>query len=317
MAKTEKQILLDQLAKQERTIRNAFLLFVKNVTSDEILGEINAMLENGDITGALAIVDAHIIRMSSVLSRVFTDVGEAETASLAAGLGASGLGVAFDPSDTRAANIMRENRLMFVREVSDSQRAATRQALTRAFEAGEGPRQTAAVFRDSLGLTARQEQAVVNYRSLLERNSRQALSRDLRDRRFDRTVDRAIDTNTPLTDTQIDRMVGRYRERSLQWRAENVARTEGVRATSIARETAMFQTVEETGADLEKVERTWNRTRDKRTRDAHFVMQGQKVGANESFIDGDGNALRFPGDPSAPIETTASCRCVVTYRIRL
>ncbi len=316
MAKTEKQILLDQLDKQERTIRDAFALFVLNVKSDEILGTVNAALEAGDIEGALDIVDLHIVRMSSVLPRVFTDVGEAETASLAAGLGTAGLGLSFNPTDTRSANLMRENRLSFVREIGESQRAATRQALTRAFETGAGPRQTATVFRDSLGLTARQEQAVVNYRNLLESNSRQALARDLRDRRFDRTVERAINTDTPLTSTQVDRMVERYRERAVQFRAEVVGRTEGIRMTSMARDDALRQTVEETGIDPDDVVRTWNRIGDGRQRDAHDTMQDQTAGLDESFTDGDGNELRFPGDPAAPIETTAQCRCVVTVRFK-
>ena len=281
-----------------------------------MLRQVNALLAASDIEGALAVVDTHIIRMAPVLSRVFEDVAEAETATLAAGLGTAGLGVAFDPTDTQTANILRNSRLEFIRETTDGQRASTRQALTRAFETGAGPRQTAAVFRDSLGLTSKQEQAVVNYRKLLETNNRDALRRDLRDRRFDRTVDRAIANDTTLGAKQVDRMVERYRERALQFRSEVVARTEGVRATSMARDEALRQTVEATGRPPEDVERTWNRLNDGRQRDAHDFMQGQKRGLNEAFIDGDGNELRFPGDPSAPIETTAQCRCVITVRFK-
>jgi len=314
MAKSQKQILIDQLSKEERQIREAFLLFIETVNSDTVIKQINAFLTAGDINGALNIVDTHVIRMSTVLPRVFQDVGQAETASLAAGLGAAGVGVSFDPTDIQSANLMRNSRLEFIRETTEAQRAATRQALTRAFETGQGPRQTATAFRDSLGLTAKQEQAVVNYRSLLESNDRQALSRDLRDRRFDRTVERAFSEDQPLTKTQIDRMVDRYRERAVQFRSEVVARTEGVRTTSLARDQALRQTIDDVGIPIEDVQRTWNRISDGRQRDAHDVMQGQTVGLDERFIDGDGNELRFPGDPQAPIKTTAQCRCFITVK---
>lgn len=309
---TEKQRLIAQLDKQERTVQNAFVLFLQTVNSPEVLREINAQLTLGDVEGALQIVDRHIIRVSPVLSSVFLDVGIEETTALSAGLGAAGIGIAFDPTDTRTANIMRNNQLQFVREITDSQRAAVGQALTRSFETGAGPRQAATAFRDAIGLTARQEQAVQNYRGLLEANSRQALNRDLRDRRFDRTVDRAIREGAPLTAAQIDRMVDRYREGQLKFRAENIARTEGVRATSMARDDALRQVVDETGFEESRVKRKWNRTSDGRQRDHHDVMQDQTVGLNEKFIDGLGNELQFPGDPSAPLDTTARCRCVVT-----
>ena len=159
---TEKQRLIAQLDKQERTVQNAFVLFLQTVNSPEVLREINAQLTLGDVEGALQIVDRHIIRMSPVLSSVFLDVGIEETAALSAGLGAAGIGIAFDPTDTRTANIMRNNQLQFVREITDSQRAAVGQALTRSFETGAGPRQAATAFRDAIGLTARQEQAVQN-----------------------------------------------------------------------------------------------------------------------------------------------------------
>lgn len=313
---TEQERLVAQLDGQERIIRDAFLAFVRTVKSDEVLREVNAFLAVGDIEGALAIVDTHIIRLSNILPKVIRDVGDTEANVLLSTLGVSSVGIAFDPTDTRAANMIRQNRLEFIAQTTEAQREATRQALTRAFEVGEGPRQTAIAFRDSLGLTGKQEKAVENYRSLLRGNSAQALERQLRDRRFDRSVQGAISRGEPLGEQQIDRMVTRYRERFVQFRAETVARTEGLRATSMARDEALRQTVEDTGTDETRVERTWKRTNDDRTRDHHDVMQNQKVGLNQSFIDGNGNSLRFPGDPSAPLDTTAQCRCLVTIRFK-
>lgn len=311
---SEVDLLMQQLASQEARIKQAFLSFVSIVKSDEVLRPINALLSVGDVEGALAIVDTHIVRLGAIIPAVYTTVGASAASSIAETLGLAGIGVSFDPTDMRTANIIRTARLNLIRETTEKQREATRQALTRAFETGAGPRQTATAFRDSLGLTAKQELAVQRYRELLERNSKEALTRQLRDRRFDRSVINASDKSIPLTSEKIDTMVTRYRERYVQYRAEAVARTEGVRATSMSRDQAMRQTIEATGISESKVTRIWNRTDDDRTRDAHVVMQGQATTMDGVFIDGLGNELKFPGDPDAPIETTAQCRCVVTFK---
>jgi hypothetical protein len=254
--------------------------------------------------------------MSSIIPAVFAAVGAETIPELAAAINRSAVGLRFDPGNPRAAEIMQQNRLSFVSEFTTKQREATRQALTRGLQAGAGPRQVAATFRGSIGLTATQEAAVANYRALLEMNSRQALDRGLRDRRFDRTVSRAAAGGAALSNDQIDRMVKRYRERYLAYRAETIARTESVKATSLARQEALNQLVGDSGIDPDRIIRVWNTTQDKRTRDAHAVMDGQEVGAEEPFIDGDGNELMFPGDPEADISTVVNCRCTFSVRIK-
>lgn len=57
--------------------------------------------------------------------------------------------------------------------------------------------------------------------------------------------------------------------------------------------------------------KVWIATGDARTRDWHLSMDGQEVDVNDSFVDGNGNHLRFPGDPEAPGETVYNCRCAM------
>jgi uncharacterized protein with gpF-like domain len=155
----------------------------------------------------------------------------------------------------------------------------------------------------------------VNYRRLLREGSREALTRDLRDRRFDTTVSSAASSGEPLADSQIDRMVDRYRARSLQYRAEVIARTESVRVSSIARQEAFRQTLQQANLDEGVVVRTWMATLDERVRDSHRAMHGQKRGLAEAFESPSGASLMFPGDPSAPAEEVINCRCVLGYSI--
>jgi len=308
--------LTQQLATQEKKVSDAFKLFILAVNDETVLKQINDLLDAGNIEAALDIVDTYLIRFSNVLNNVFSTVGEAESAVLASAIGSTAIGISFNPIDPQSVAVLQEARLNLIRELTEKQRDSTRQALVRAFQEGEGPRQTAAAFKNSIGLTAKQEQAVVNFRTLLETNDSRALERSIRDRRFDRTVERAISTSEPLKKTQVDKMVQRYRERFVLYRAEVIARTEGVRATSMARDQALRQTLDITGIPKENVERTWVPVAGPRTRDAHASMRNQKVGLDETFSDGDGNQLRYPGDPSAPIETTAQCRCVLTIKFK-
>ena len=202
-----------------------------------------------------------------------------------------------------------------IREFTDKQIEATRYALTEAFISGQGNIAASRAFRDSIGLTRSQLKAVGNYRRLLSIGHRDALERALRDRRFDRTVERAVNGSRPLMLDEIDRMVDRYRRRYLAHRAQTIAVTESGRATSIAREEAFDQISEKTGLGP-RMERIWNSTHDKRVREWHDGMDQQTSPLGGTFTDGLGNILRFPHDPHAPPETVINCRCVLTMRIR-
>lgn len=306
--------LIDQ---QERSVRAAFRAFLLAVGRDgAVLDSILAHLEARDTDGALKIVDSYVATMGNVLPAISHVVGAATAAELAELVPDVAIAISFDPTHPRAAEIIRENRLRFVRDFGTQQRKATMQALTRGYREGAGTAEIARAFRQSIGLTPYQEGYVASYRRALETQSRDALNRALRDTRFDPTVRRSVEGGKPLTSKQIDRMVDRYRTRALINRSETIARTEGGQATSLAREESLDQMIEQTGIAVDRIVRIWNTTRDKRTRDWHASMNGQKRGRAEAFIDGHGNRLRYPHDPAAAAETTINCRCGLTFSVR-
>jgi hypothetical protein len=224
--------------------------------------------------------------------------------------------ISFDPSNPRAAELVREHRVQFVTHFSEQQRAATTQAIARAQLEGGHAISTARAIRDSIGLTPDQEQWVANYEASLRNRSRNALQRDLRDRTFDGRVERAIQNNRPLTEKQIGTMVDRYRKNALQMRAQTIALTEGQTAASAARDESLAQMIEQTGLDANAIEETWNATRDLRTRGWHASMNGQKQPLGSPFISGLGNRLMRPGDPNAPAKERINCRCAKTFSVR-
>lgn len=73
-----------------------------------------------------------------------------------------------------------------------------------------------------------------------------------------------------------------------------------------------YEDYESQGVVMGKV---WIATPDNRVRDWHISMDGQEVGVDESFVDGLGQAVEFPGDPSAPPNTIYNCRCTMRSHI--
>lgn len=325
-AEKEKQRLNRMVAGMEKELQKSFLLFIEAVTSPGALKQVSEFLDKGDINGALNFVNKFIADIGGTLHRIMTEAGVDEAKNLSAQLGPA-LAGSFDPGNPDASRRMRENQLRFVAELQESQKNAIRQALTEALDTGQSGRQAAIAFRDAIGLTARQEAAVRNYRRLLETGSSEALDRDLRDRRFDRSTEgnvlrydprekTYVRTEEPLKASQIDKMVERYRERSRQARAETIGRTETTNAFSLGREEALRQVQEKAGIPADRVERTWNATSGARTRDTHARMNGQKRSMTEKFTSPSGARLQYPGDRSAPAGETIHCRCVVTNRIK-
>lgn len=225
-----------------------------------------------------------------------------------------------------AVRAMQENRLRLVREITDGQRRAIREAMQAGVERGLNPIDQARAFRNAIGLTQRQVAAVNNYRRLLERNDPEALQRALRDRRFDATTRRALKEGKPLSKKQIDTMVGRYRERMHKHRSEVIARTEGLRAVHEGTHSMFRQAVIDGKMGADDVTREWNTAGDERVRTtestsgktSHAAMHGQVVrGLETPFVSGGGNNLLYPGDPSAPGYDTIQCRCAVGVRLSM
>jgi hypothetical protein len=269
-------------------------------------------VREGNFSAALIRAEQIGIGLGSEWSRAYVGAGKEaasfleDTVSVVA---------SFDQTNEAAVKAMQENNLRLVREVTEQQRAAINKVLVDGVRDGINPREIALGIRDSIGLTEYQLQVVENYRDLLERGSQQALDRELRDRRFDSTVQDSVDRGGILSDDQIDTMVDRYSERMLNYRAEVIGRTEALRAVHEGTEDMFQQAVDDGTIDEDTMTREWDTSKDSRVRDSHEAMDGQVVGLFEPFTSGLGNQLQYPGDPDGPPEDTVQCRCAVLYRM--
>lgn len=306
-SRSEKARLTRLLANQSAKVRAAVNTYVGMLTSEGMIRRVADTLQSQGSAAALDFIDQHVVSIADSINSGFAGFGAREIGNLSSLIGGATVGISFDPASPRASAFMEQNKLEFVTNFTRTQRDVTRQALQSALDSGAGVRDAARAFRDSIGLTTTQWDVVNNYRSLLEAGNADALDRALRDRRFDPTVDRAIQNDEPLTTEQIDRMVERYRDRFLALRAETIARTETIKVLNVARQEATDQVVEDTGIDPGTVTRTWMATLDARTRDTHAEMDGQTVGLDEPFVSPSGAVLMFPGDPDAPAEEVINC----------
>lgn len=228
-----------------------------------------------------------------------------------------GVRTAFDGTSRRTIAALQEHRLRLVQGFTQEQTQVAQTAIHRGLLDGRNPVAQAREFRENIGLTPKQEAIVSNYRRLLTNQDRAALDRKLRDARFDSTVDRSITSGVKLTPDQIDKMVGRYRERMVKLRAETIARTESMRALSTGQDAMYRQAVEEGTLGKDEVELEWVTAKDERVRPSHMVMDGQRRKIGEPFVTGLGNLLYYPRDPFGVAEDTIECRCERAPRHRL
>jgi HK97 family phage portal protein len=93
------------------------------------------------------------------------------------------------------------------------------------------------------------------------------------------------------------------------YRAELISRTESSASTNFGK--TEFARDAEERLDL-KLVKTWVSVQDERTREDHANADGQTVPRDQPFDIG-GFPMDAPGDPTAPVELVANCRCTTTW----
>jgi hypothetical protein len=295
-------------------IRKRFLEVLRKLTIAAPIATLERMIRENRIDDAILLVEAAAMSIASEITAAYiasgTDVGNFIDSLVE-------IAFDFDGTNPRAQAWMRNNRFRFIAEFTEKQRQSTRAALIRGISTGTNPRVIARDLRAGLGLTHKQTLAVNNFRAMLESGSRRALTRELRDHRFDGTIRRAIVTKRPLTENQIEMMVSRYRERLVNQRAELIARNEALNAVHAGNEEAFQQAIDSGDLSISQLIREWNTAKDERVRGSHKSMHGQTRLFGETFTSGLGNELRYPGDELAPAKDVIECRCALGTRVRV
>jgi len=324
--------LLDLIDRFTPELKKAFIASIQDIKDNARIGQIEAAIRQGNMQAAIDAVgiDRAAFRpLSAAMEQAFETGGVYTAAQFTRPVGQAAF--RFDVRNSRAEAWLRDQSSTLVTRITDEQRELVRSVLNQGMNAGVNPRQTALDLighvgpkgREGgiIGLNGPQERYLRNARDELRNvhngDAGNYFSRELRDKRFDGTVRKALDSGTPLTQEQIDKLSTRYSDNLLQWRGETIARDQSITALNQSQNEAAKQLVESGAADPQDITREWDSAGDARTRETHKEMDGQKVGMNQPFKTPDGYSLMYPGDVSmgAPASETINCRCIVKMRV--
>lgn len=331
--------ILAALDRLEPELRQEFLDAVDRITSAVQMNRLIAMIEAGDVEAA---IDA--LRLDESFFSPLND-GVRQALSAGGNISLTGLRIkdpthgdsfilGFDGRHTRAEQWVRDRSSDLITEIVEDQRTMAREQIKAGLEAGRNPKQTALdiVGRTNratgkreggfIGLTSQQAAWVRNAEAQLQNLDAAYFTRGKRDKRYDATVRKAIKDGKPLSEADVQKIAGRYKERLLKYRADVIARTESLNAMRAGAYEGYQQLIDSGRVRADQITVTWSATMDGRTRDHHRHLNGQSVRFGEFFNPEPGVFMLYPGDlehstdAKALARETVQCRCVAQYRIK-
>lgn len=320
-AQQQRKELLDLADKYEGMLRRKLLEAINNIRDSVKLGQVAALLEAGastkDIFAALGLTaaDARLAAVIDTLGTAYRTAGITALTAAAAGVGGGPrVLVRFDSVSPGAVEYLRDRSASLVTAITQDTVKTIQDTLASMYGSGASPMAAARQLRDSIGLTAQQQQAVANYRAALQSYDYSALARNLsgNDERSIRAAFRA----RSLTPQRVNELVARYADRLLRYRTQVIAQTESFRAMNAANHEAWQQAIDGGQVDPSTIRRFWVSTNDSHTRESHReipVLNDGGVAYDEPFKSPLG-PIMYPGDPNASPSNSINCRCSVIIR---
>lgn len=319
-------------------IQKMFLKVMQDVVDTAVIEEMIMAIEAGDLDALVRASGFTLAALAPIVDAIeqsYYDGAIATTEEFPARIRtpAGTFIFRFDIRNPVVEKELRDNSSVMITRISQEIRDNIRSTLERGQIAGNNPRKTALDIVGRIdpvtkkriggviGLTTSQEKWAANAQKYLNELDDTYFSLTLRDRRFDKLVQKAIETKKPLKSEDVSRITTSYKNRALKYRADMIARTEAIQSINRGQYRSITQMIEETGFRRSAVTKKWDDTGDKRTRTSHAVM-GTKYGKQgidleEAFVSPFGARLLYPGDTSldAPAAEIIHCRCRIKYDI--
>lgn len=304
-----------ELRDAEAALAAEWIATIEWLRDQNPIGDVEALLAAGLIDGAITGLEDAGARYASTVAEAFA-AGAAATEVWLDRATPDSL-ITFDATDAAAVRWAQANKLQIVGGLTYEQRAVIRGAIIDGVRSGHDQRAIARDIRDALGLTDQQRQQVASYRRALEGGDyAAAMRRELHDARSDRSLQAALDDGTTIDSARIDPMVDRYRLAYVKARASAIANNDALRAVHQGADEMLRQAIELGQIEAGTIEFTWRAGSPPKTRLWHASMNGQVRALGVAFTSGQGNALRFPGDPNAPPSETMRCKCKRRMRVK-
>ena len=339
MARTrrQRQVYADLLARYGRQVADAFIRAIDNIRSAAEVQRLTAAIEAGQIEEALDAL--HIDReafneVADRLREAHAEGGKAATETMPTRRpDGTALVVRFDGRNPEAEAWLNRHSSDLITRLTTEQRQLVRLHLVEAMRRGVNPRQVALDLvgrinratgkREGgvIGLSASQEGYVRSARNQLASDDaadlRAYLTRTRRDKRFDKSVQKAIREERAVEPGIAAKALTAYERRLLQLRGETIGRVEAMTSLQQAKFEAYRQAVASGKVAENAVTKVWRSASDLRVRHTHRALNGDSVGLNGVFRSPSGALLRFPMDTSlgAGTDEIVGCRCDAEYRI--
>jgi hypothetical protein len=214
-------------------------------------------------------------------------------------LGTRGIGVAFDSLSPYVIRGIRELESRVITTLEAETRETLRAFVENGLRDGIAPRAIARQVRSFIGLAPNQLQEVENFRAALEgRDGRDPFGYKLRDKRFDRTIEKG-----ELSAEQIEKMTEIYRQKKIAWNAEVNARTAALDAQKLAQKLSWQAAIDQGIVDRDRLMKRWVGVMDSRERPEHVAMERETVPFDAQYSNGE----------DIPGSSTFNCRCISAY----
>lgn len=311
--------------KLEPQLARAFLYAIARVRSRVKLGQVAELIARGDgteLAEALAITPSDAAAISEQVRVAYVAGGDYEAAKLPASV------FRFDGINLGALQAMSGTAAQLVTNINEAQRQAVYTIMRDGLVNGRNPRAVALDIVGRVGTNGRRQGGIIGLngpqtearnnmrKALLEGDWQGYKAKTLRDKRFDKTVYRAIQEKRTLSSEAINKIVGRYDDKLLRRRGETIGR-EAIGHLNAGRLESMRQVVDQGVVEDRDVVKVWHSTGDARQRDTHGAMNGQTKRLGELFVSPSGARFDGPQDTShgAGPEETINCRCWMETRV--
>jgi hypothetical protein len=333
---SQRQLLENVASEWEQQLAQEWLAAIRGITSAVVLKDLIAELERGNLEAAMRMLDIspeRFARFEAGILQAYNVGGVATVNGMPAVRDPGGNRVTFSwgVRNLPAETAMRQHAAGLVDGLVGEQLASVRNVMVEGLSRGQNPRQTAlglvgkinrrTGFREGglIGLTPSSVQTLDKIYAGLRGGDAQAmrdyLGYQLRDKRFDGHVRRALEQGGTVPADAVDRIVTAYSNKALKYRGETLAITETHIALAQAQNDAFAQQIASGKLDPRDLTKTWRRTVSREPRHEHLAMVGTEMPFDQPFTLPDGVQCAGPHDPALPAKHLIGCKCLLEYRI--
>lgn len=326
---SQKQRVLDALRTHEPAIRKAFEAVIAGASAGVDMAQLEALLKANRMEDAVRLLrldQSMLWPLHEAIRNTFMAGG-----ALASDIAPRGLrGVfGFDGRHYRAEQWVSQNVGELIEGITRDSIESTRRVILSGLQEGRSSRAVAREITGRqtgrkrvggyLGLNSNQTDSIISGRAKLASGDpklmREYLNLELRNKRFDGSIKKAIREGRAITGKQLDRIIEAHRFKALGYRGRVIAKDQSHTALAAGREEGFQQLID--SGRVSKVTARWQHNLSEKPRRDHVAMSGTVIEVGQRFEFPDDTRMKHPHDPVGGGRHSLGCRCIAVYRIHV